>query len=426
MLKELRLSNFRLFDDEVTVRFRPITVLIGRNNSGKSSIIKFLLMLRQSLNKDSSLFLNSEGSEVNLGNFSGLENSSLKEKLSVKKDSLCFELTVKERKTPGNIVASYIQKNIGSNNETNKDMELSYTTSAEISYRKKEKNVKRHEVIVSYNEKEQLIRNKDNPEENNINLLDFSKELETEEEGTEKEATKDIVKTLRDNINNLRHLLPVRGNEKSIIIVQDPPLIHVGQDGKYTLAHLQKIENSNKDKYDFISHYMKEVAGIDEIDFKKSESSDTSECFATNRLTEAKTLIGNFGFGVSQCLPIFVQGALMPAHSSLMVEQPEVQLHPTSQLELGSFFKDLWDKYKVGSIIETHSENILLRLRRLIAKEELQPEDVSIAFFDFDKDKKQPIIKNLNITKNGSIEKGLSSEFFGANLEEVLKIGAGE
>ena len=49
MLKELRISNFRLFDDEVTLRFRPITVLIGRNNSGKSSIIKFLLMLQQSL-----------------------------------------------------------------------------------------------------------------------------------------------------------------------------------------------------------------------------------------------------------------------------------------------------------------------------------------------------------------------------------------
>ena len=35
MLTELKLSNFRIFDDEVTVRFRPITVLIGRNSSGK-------------------------------------------------------------------------------------------------------------------------------------------------------------------------------------------------------------------------------------------------------------------------------------------------------------------------------------------------------------------------------------------------------
>ena len=57
MLTELNLSNFRIFDDDVTVRFRPITVLIGRNSSGKSSIIKFLLMLQQSAVPGQSRFL---------------------------------------------------------------------------------------------------------------------------------------------------------------------------------------------------------------------------------------------------------------------------------------------------------------------------------------------------------------------------------
>ena len=56
MLTELRISNFRIFDDEVSVRFRPITVLIGRNSSGKSSIIKFLLMLQQSMDPGRSQF----------------------------------------------------------------------------------------------------------------------------------------------------------------------------------------------------------------------------------------------------------------------------------------------------------------------------------------------------------------------------------
>ena len=439
MLKELRLSNFRLFDDEVTVRFRPITVLIGRNNSGKSSIIKFLLMLKKSLDKESAHFFNTE--KTGLGNFTDIKNSL------TEKENLFFRLTVNMNKSLGDTLLTYIKKKTNQEDVNEIIKSCHFATLAEIPYHVTQKTIKKHEAIFLYNEKEQLVRSKYYLE--HANLLDFSEEWKEEQTIRNKyvhgisdlpkkkpedllnlehqqSAEKQVIDILYDNINNLRHLLPVRGDEKSIIIVRDPPFIHVGQDGKYTLAHLQKIENSNKDKYDFICRYIKEVAGIDEIDFKKSESSDTSECFATNRLTKAKTLIGNFGFGVSQCLPIFVQGALMPAHSSLMVEQPEVQLHPTAQLELGSFFKDLWNKYKVGSIIETHSENILLRLRRLIAKEELQPEDVSIVFFDFDKDRKQPIIKNLNITKNGSIEEGLSSEFFGANLEEVLKIGAGE
>ena len=75
MLTELKLSNFRIFDDEVTVRFRPITVLIGRNSSGKSSIIKFLLMLQQSAALGQSRFVNPEGEKVNLGDLTALKNA---------------------------------------------------------------------------------------------------------------------------------------------------------------------------------------------------------------------------------------------------------------------------------------------------------------------------------------------------------------
>ena len=135
--------------------------------------------------------------------------------------------------------------------------------------------------------------------------------------------------------------------------------------------------------------------------------------------------IADYGFGVSQCLPIFVQGAIMAPHTALMVEQPEAQLHPTAQLEMGTYFADLWTQRKVTSIIETHSDNILLKLRRLIAKEELSHKDVSVAFFTFDDNKNNmPVIRNLDINQDGSIEPGLPMEFFGANIIEGMKLGA--
>ena len=87
MLTELKLSNFRIFGDEVTVRFRPITVLIGRNSSGKSSVVKFLLMLQQSIGPGRPQFLSPEGDKVQLGIFSALKNSL------TKKRNLAFELT---------------------------------------------------------------------------------------------------------------------------------------------------------------------------------------------------------------------------------------------------------------------------------------------------------------------------------------------
>ncbi len=107
-----------------------------------------------------------------------------------------------------------------------------------------------------------------------------------------------------------------------------------------------------------------------------------------------------------------------------MVEQPEAQLHPTAQLELGEFFAKLWTQKQVGSIIETHSGNILLRLRRLIARGDLPNQDVSIAFFTIDDESNMPTIKNLDINKDGSMEQGLPMEFFGADIIEGLQLGA--
>ena len=57
MLTNISLANFRGFEEEISVRIRPITILIGRNSAGKSSLIKFLQMLRQTLESQRDEFL---------------------------------------------------------------------------------------------------------------------------------------------------------------------------------------------------------------------------------------------------------------------------------------------------------------------------------------------------------------------------------
>lgn len=44
-----RIQNFMGFEDSGWVELRPITLLFGRNSSGKSALIRALLLLRQSL-----------------------------------------------------------------------------------------------------------------------------------------------------------------------------------------------------------------------------------------------------------------------------------------------------------------------------------------------------------------------------------------
>ena len=73
------------------------------------------------------------------------------------------------------------------------------------------------------------------------------------------------------------------------------------------------------------------------------------------------------GFGVSQILPIIVQGLMTPPNNVFIVEQPEVHLHPHVQSQLAYFFFAL-TRVHVQCIVETHSEYIVNQLRLLMAK----------------------------------------------------------
>jgi hypothetical protein len=73
------------------------------------------------------------------------------------------------------------------------------------------------------------------------------------------------------------------------------------------------------------------------------------------------------GFGVSQVLPVLVQGFLVPRGGTYVVQQPELHLHPDAQAGLADFFIYLASQ-GVQSIVETHSEYLLLRLRRRLAE----------------------------------------------------------
>ena len=430
----------RLPRELVTVRFKPITILIGRNSSGKSSIIKFLLMLQQSGIR-SRQFLNPHGDKVQLGDFLGLKNSLTDE------EDLRFELSIGAPLVePRFALASYL-RNVGSAESA----ELIYTVGATISYSGGD-STGRDSYWVSDEKSGKVALRIDRDIGHDSTLLVVDQSLDGEEdeeidfEGLKPEerdealeryqlrtfelllrssAGQEILRALRLQIDSIRNLPAVRAESAKVILVSHPPSEDVGQRGEHTLPHLQEIIAEDGDRYRFILPHLRNVAGIESVHFN-TLSNFVSQVLATNNTTGAKVLIEDFGFGVSQCLPVIVQGAIMQPYNSLLVEQPEAQLHPTAQLEMGSFFADLWNKRRVASVIETHSGNILLRLRRLIARGELSSDDVSVAFFTHDEEKNIPTIRNLDVYEDGSLQPGLPMEFFGADVIEGLNLGARE
>lgn len=87
------------------------------------------------------------------------------------------------------------------------------------------------------------------------------------------------------------------------------------------------------------------------------------------RLTGGRQLnnLVDVGFGISQVLPVLVQGLLMRRGGIYIVQEPEIHLHPDAQAGLADFFIYLTCQ-GVNCIVETHSEYLLLRLRRRLAE----------------------------------------------------------
>ena len=130
-------------------------------------------------------------------------------------------------------------------------------------------------------------------------------------------------------------------------------------------------------------------AGIfDEINVKQlgKSGSDPFQVqirkFGKSRKGRKQNLI-DVGYGVSQVLPILTE-LLYPGNSRMvLLQQPEIHLHPSAQAALGSLFCEIASQGR-QLIVETHSDFLIDRIRMDVRdqKTNLKSEDVSILFFE--------------------------------------------
>lgn len=85
--------------------------------------------------------------------------------------------------------------------------------------------------------------------------------------------------------------------------------------------------------------------------------------------SKTRVSIADVGFGVSQIFPVILEGLKMPMRNTLLLEQPEIHLHPALQMQLADFFVALALSGK-RIIVETHSDHIVNRLVRRIVEDD--------------------------------------------------------
>jgi hypothetical protein len=148
-----------------------------------------------------------------------------------------------------------------------------------------------------------------------------------------------------------------------------------------------------------------------------------------DKITKTYVNSQEMGLGISQFLPIIVmsnfQFPQVKGDLKILVEQPELHLHPSLQAEIADFLIKI--RWVGGCIVETHSEHILLRImkrmretsERNLKNEKLKitPEDVALLYIDADEER-GTYITELELSQEGELLDPWPGGFFEEGFEE--------
>ena len=123
------------------------------------------------------------------------------------------------------------------------------------------------------------------------------------------------------------------------------------------------------------------------------------------------------GFGTNSLIMLLLQLVSAEKGATVMIEEPEIHLHPKAQTEVASVLAEVAKEDGKQVIMTTHSGHITGRLLTLVAEGTLTPDDVAI--YAFEKDEAGVCTaKDLRVNSDGTIEGGIN-DFFETNLAEM-------
>ena len=438
MLKRLTLSNFKVWN-QLNLPLGRVTGLFGGNSTGKSSILQFLLMLKQTKNaSDRSVVLHfgdrGGGDFVELGSFRDIvHGNDCSRAIAWTLEWTHDKVTIKNpqgsrRDTLYDFDSLLTSCAVHMYGDTLRPCELKYAFESG-----------RFSVMADRNSPKYaldggdytFLRNPGRPWESPgpVKTHLFPDQAKTYYQNT---GFLGVFETEYEKLMDRMHYLgPLRETPRREYFWSGTSPHDTGVRGERTIEAILSATKGGKKRnlaprkrlksfQEMIGHWLDELGlarrfGVVEI----ASGSNLYRATVKKDDASAEAVLPDVGFGVSQVLPALVLLYYVPRGSIVLMEQPEIHLHPSAQGGLADAILSAAKARDLQVIVESHSEHLLRRLQRRVAEEEASSDDVKLYATSVMGGRGE--ISDLELTPLGEIRKW-PEEFFGDELGEILAI----
>jgi hypothetical protein len=197
---------------------------------------------------------------------------------------------------------------------------------------------------------------------------------------------------------------PIRTRPQRIYSQIKQPFEPAGDHIPFLLDRLLSDESSRSERHQVaaaLRRFGKESGLFERVSIKRLGSKATAPFQLMIELAGHPRNLIDVGYGVSQALPLVVQTVLENPGSMILLQQPEVHLHPMAQAALGSFFCEMVKTGIRSLVVESHSDFIVDRIRQEVAAGAIPADWVRILFFH--RDGYETTVYPLRLDRHGNV-----------------------
>jgi predicted ATPase len=397
MITNLRAQNFKSWKDTGDLPLAPLTGLFGTNSSGKSSILQLLLLMKQTsehrdpkralkLGED---FPGDERLYVDLRSFRDLIHGH--------QEFAHLGLGISWTDT-SEMPGMWLKRGT--------QIQFQATISDEDNL------IAAREVAYVVDGKKLSVPDIESP------LHFYGAQLGTPHQHGELLHVFDLQYSLEECLRTVFYLGPLRTEPQASYLWSGSPPLDVGRRGEFAIQALLAMRGKNDRVQQQVAVWLRQLDLISAMDLLPvAEKREDYEVRVKQTPVSAEVLLPDVGFGVSQILPVLVLCAYAEEGSILLLEQPEMHLHPSAQSELADVLLDAVRRRRLQIIVESHSEHFLRRLQLRIAQEQLSTEDAALYFCHMENGESKADL--LRLTEDGYI-KNWPPNFFGDEMADIV------